>query len=1137
MPLALHYFFPKVREKLISKLSHCRDFFYPDHLRNSSHMEDDEVNWKSARNIRPLMQQINRLMDALGEDELFEEIKITKKLPKIPGCQRILMLTPDQKMPEDKALDSNILYLKQDKDQITVCWSENDQIKTVEVKSRQNVDKITRAFIDNKTFEIKKSSAELFDQVALLCGYDPFDENRSQALKVWMDETFLPQIKKINEEWKKMHKRGVINSHQCQKDADCIQIRDLLLDVLDRQVVPAVEALVWEGSVETKKQASSHKSSLSSSLVTHVWGSPRAAKKVRSEKKQTAPDASYITNYFVGFFGNLAKCEIEEEVLSISCLDEQDAQKFYNILNTLDIPCSQPTKIAKVGGQVPYFVLNIDLIYIRDILRLVGVNAGSDEPEEKQQKRINRFKNSFLEVQKTETTLSEQSERLAIFLEKKLQNWPENVSKKIENDISSSDLQLLQEAQQHYAFIAAHPFPFFSEIDFNNSDITFETIQKALKELNEKLSSLEKNSPELQLFAHFKWVANHYDKLNPLIQKLYDKGYKCVFVSLEELVNKTPQKNEFLIAIDKNGSWFYSVVDPDKKVRKGQEISLKDFQKALGDEYATFIEASLTAQRTDNFVPLDPFLPKILKIASDRGHVCFKPTSFPAVKIASEGGNNFFGPKPISIKLAGDKGVGHDERDVVGQCVIPPVQRAPRYVLFAGDWLSTFSSYITDYPTLELLKSIKTKFERLTQEINNRSEKQTMQEGEEIIFQALRMPTATPTRGSSTFLSLAQKTQEKEKEKEEPKEEDYFSPLPKKLSGISEEDSSSVEDLSKVEKEKEKEKVPNTVPKPVETLGEDIFVPKTPSKEENEKKDANLTEKQPKVLKGEKKPEVLNKAQQSVETLYSVSSYPYPHNTRNYQKTNIHEDDLIVEKAELLLMFLVVFAAGIFLVIGSLIGVLCVIGGSLIATIGIISAKHYLTRDPVEDLPGPKGLDEKVKVIGRKSTYGELEYQEALKHKEPSFSKVFSDDAENKEFKSMFPDLMYDVYLNRENVSYKKLGGNFVANDPSGYTLFGSPRLNQADGGKNEVTGESMLEIPFWCDKPSTILLIPVSQENASIICQMIKVNYCSYFADKHGKPTAAAKLITAELDKMYRALQRAKEPLVVLSMSIAPIN
>lgn len=61
------------------------------------------------------------------------------------------------------------------------------------------------------------------------------------------------------------------------------------------------------------------------------------------------------------------------------------------------------------------------------------------------------------------------------------------------------------------------------------------------------------------------------------------------------------------------------------------------------------------------------------------------------------------------------------------------------------------------------------------------------------------------------------------------------------------------------------------------------------------------------------------------------------------------------------------------------------------------------------------------------------------------------------------------------------------------------------------------------CDKASTadqLVLFSDRKDAERFIRQMIKVNYCGYFADKNDTPTKAGNMVTAELGKIEAALK-----------------
>lgn len=142
----------------------------------------------------------------------------------------------------------------------------------------------------------------------------------------------------------------------------------------------------------------------------------------------------------------------------------------------------------------------------------------------------------------------------------------------------------------------------------------------------------------------------------------------------------------------------------------------------------------------------------------------------------------------------------------------------------------------------------------------------------------------------------------------------------------------------------------------------------------------------------------------------------------------------------------------------------------------------------------------------------------------PIYQFFFPEQAEEERLKSMFPNLIFRKTAGGS--SYTKLKDSYSKEEywnPKKYTLHGSESPERADYGiKNEVTQESMLEIPFYMIalEHTNAWAMPVSAENARLIRQMIKVNYCGYFADKNGTPTKAGKMVTAELDKIETALK-----------------
>lgn len=159
------------------------------------------------------------------------------------------------------------------------------------------------------------------------------------------------------------------------------------------------------------------------------------------------------------------------------------------------------------------------------------------------------------------------------------------------------------------------------------------------------------------------------------------------------------------------------------------------------------------------------------------------------------------------------------------------------------------------------------------------------------------------------------------------------------------------------------------------------------------------------------------------------------------------------------------------------------------------------------------------------------------KQPEPTVGQIiyrafFPAHAEEERLKSMFPNLIFRGAL---DLSYRQLKDDYHVEEcwnPKKYTLCNFRLPEHAcekgafDGIKNTVTQAPMLEIFFYITAfEANGLKMPVSAENAPIIRQMIKVNYCGYFADKNGTPTKAGNMVTAELDKIEAALKTSLNP------------
>ena len=178
-------------------------------------------------------------------------------------------------------------------------------------------------------------------------------------------------------------------------------------------------------------------------------------------------------------------------------------------------------------------------------------------------------------------------------------------------------------------------------------------------------------------------------------------------------------------------------------------------------------------------------------------------------------------------------------------------------------------------------------------------------------------------------------------------------------------------------------------------------------------------------------------------------------------------------------------------------------------------------KDPNAHFAWPEKPLQKISVISKQpeTTFGQKVYQT-----------LFPAHFEEQEFQKMFPHIMIGSWQASTPEEYSTFKSQFSRApenwDPKKHRLrVESDPCRPNEEELNPVTGKAMLKIHFQVLDICSGYVIPVSAENAPIIRQMIKVNYCGYFADNNGDPTKAGNMVTAELETIEAALKTSLNP------------